>query len=130
MTAEIEESFPHNGAAIMAERDVRGRPRFAVFNAAGGEPVRKLYDRDEAIAFARGLPVPAGLPDLLPEPGSRSISPRAHALRASLGMDVYVPVAEPGDGAPAKTMSGARARSGAGPSARKPEARPRPRVPT
>jgi hypothetical protein len=108
--------FDHNGAAVLAECDARGRLRFAVFSAAGGDPVRLMRDRDAAIAFAQSLPIPEGLEPIVP-PSPIGLSPRAHpALRAERGLPPE-PVAEPADGAPSRSMSPARARSGAGPSA-------------
>jgi hypothetical protein len=69
----------------MADHDARGRLRFAVFDAAGGDPVRRMYGRDAAIEFAKSLPVPEGLEPVWVE-RPRSISPRAVALRRELGL--------------------------------------------
>jgi hypothetical protein len=118
-----------NGAAVIARRDERGRMKFDIFDAAAGDPVRMMYDRGAAIAFAKALPVPEGLEPIIP-PSPLNISPRAHALRKQLDLDVYVPVPEPNDGGPDRSMSAARARSGAGPSERRPYVQPRPRIPT
>jgi hypothetical protein len=116
-----------NGSAIMAERDARGRERWAIFDAAGGDPVRRMYDLDQAIAFAKALPVPADLEPILPQP-ALSWSHRAQGRAAELGLDAYTPVPEPEDGAAIRAMSPARARSGAGPSDRPvPAIAPRPR---
>jgi len=79
---------------------------------------------EDARALAATLP---GEPYQEPEPPPINISPRAHALRATLGLDPYEPVADPNDGAASKIMSEARRRSGNGPSDRMPEVAPRPR---
>jgi hypothetical protein len=113
---KIEASFP-NGAVILRGVDARGRLRFEIHYGEGGSPVRMLRDRTEAIEFAKSLPVPEGLEPVVP-PAPISVSPRAHARRAELGIDMYQPVPEPNDGAASRPMSPARSRSGSGPSDR------------
>jgi hypothetical protein len=119
------ETFP-NGAAVMADRDARGQLRFAIFDAAGGDPVRYMRDYDAAVAFAMSLPVPE-LEPLIPL-HRLDVAPRARERGVGAGMDVYVDVPEPDDGAPSRAMSPARTRSGIGPSERPvPAVAPRPR---
>jgi hypothetical protein len=120
--------FDHNGAAVAVRRDAGGRLKYDIHNAAGGDPVRSMYDRDEAVAFALSLPVPEGLEPILP-PSPINLSRRAAARARELGLDVPQPVPEPSDGAPDRSMSEARRRSGAGPSDRKLGIASRPRVP-
>jgi hypothetical protein len=118
------ETLPHNGAGLAFDQALGKWCAFAADGSLAG------YRRSEAAAraLAASLPVPEMEPIV---PLHRlAVSPKARERGVGAGMDVYVEVPEPDDGAPSKAMSPARARSGAGPSDRHPELQPRPRKET